>query len=349
MRQRCLSLFLAGALLAGLVPVAQAQTANSGAIRLITSPLPISLKTPPGSAKQTDIKIQNAGSQPETLKVGLLKFEAFGDSGAPKLLDREVGDDYFDWVSFSENQFVIQPNQWKTITMTITVPESAAFGYYYAVTFARASQPPTTANQPQAALHGATATLVLLEVDSPNAKREIKIDHFKADQAWYEFLPAEFSVSLRNEGNVHTAPYGNIFIEGPGGTAAGSVKINDGKGNILPNSSRTFVASWQESFPHYADVVENGKVVTDASGKPKRQLVWDITKIRDIRIGHYTATLVMAYDDGQRDVELTSTTSFWVIPWRLLLGAMAAALFFLVGIVATGRSIWRRIAAWRER
>src|SRR5690348_4485240 len=84
---------------------AQAQTAEPNAINLTTSPLPINLITNPGTTVTSDLRVKNSGSTTEKLKVGLLKFGANDTSGQPRLADREPGDDYFDWVTFSENTF----------------------------------------------------------------------------------------------------------------------------------------------------------------------------------------------------------------------------------------------------
>src|SRR5690242_5252907 len=138
-----------GALFVAAAPLwpgamAQAQANEPNAINLTTSPLPINLVTNPGTTISTDLRIKNSGSVTEHLKVGLLKFGANDTTGQPRLADREPGDDYFDWVKFSESNFTAEPNVWKTIKMTIKVPPSAALGYYYAVTFSRYNGPEET-------------------------------------------------------------------------------------------------------------------------------------------------------------------------------------------------------------
>ena len=177
------------------VSSAQAQ-AEDGGLRLTTSPLPINLSVEPGSSVSTQLRIKNDGAQKETLKIDLMKFKADGESGAPLPLDREPGDDFFDWVHFSEDTFDIDSNQWKTINATFDVPETAAFGYYYAIVFSRAAEASAEAGKSQIA--GGTAILVLLEAKVPNAKREVTVTSFSADQKWYEFLPATFTVKLKN-------------------------------------------------------------------------------------------------------------------------------------------------------
>ncbi len=298
------------------VPVSVfAQTSSDvGALHLTNLPLPVNVVGKPGETVTTTLRIKNSGSKTEVLKVGLLKFSAYGQDGKPQLLDREKGDDYFDWVRFSQNKFSAEPDVWHEITMTIALPKDAALGYYYAVTFSRLN-PPTASNTNK--LLGGTAILVLVEAQSPNAKREIAIDQFIALKRIYEFLPAEFTIKLANKGNIHLASTGNIFIK-QGGRVITTLDVNQTAGNILPNTKRIFSAQWSDGFPVYTAVESGGKTQLDKKGNAVYKLKWDISKISHLRFGYYTANLVMTYDDGKRDVPLEAIVGFWVIPWRLI-------------------------------
>lgn len=311
-------LFLAGVFLS---PSVFAQATDEGTLNLVTSPIPISLITEPGSTISTDLRVKNAGIKTETLEVGLMKFGAYGEEGKPKLMDKEKGDDFFDWISFSENSFDVLPNQWKTITTTIKVPKTAAFGYYYAVTFSRAQKEKATGPR-QTAIVGATATLVLLEVRVPHAKREVEVLEFSADKKIYEFLPVTFTVKLKNKGNVHVAPRGNIFIDKGSKKDLAIVEVNPEKGNLLPNSNRIFSSQWIDGFPLYTPKIENNKEVHDSHGNVVYDLKWDFSQTHKLRWGHYTANMLLVYDDGKRDQAIEGKVSFWVVPWRLLIGGI---------------------------
>src|SRR4051812_1170100 len=126
-----------GAVLAGAITIGVAVPTHAAvpdtSLNLITSPLYVNLAGPPGSTLKTDIRIKNGSNHPEKLKVTLMKFSAYGEEGKPALLDRAKGDSYFDWVSFSPQVFDAPSNEWQTVHMTIQLPKTAAFGYYYAV------------------------------------------------------------------------------------------------------------------------------------------------------------------------------------------------------------------------
>jgi hypothetical protein len=311
-------------------------------LRLTTSPLPINLKTTPGSTITTNLKIKNDGTRSENIKVTLMKFKADGTAGAPILLDREPGDDFFDWVTFSDPTFTLPVNEWKTITATFNVPTTASFGYYYAVVFSRANEQ-VQPGERQTVIAGGTATLVLLEVQVPNAKREIKVTEFSADKNAYEFLPVSFTVKLQNSGNVHIAPRGNIFISQGNNKNIATLEVNPGQGSLLPDSARIFQQKWSDGFPVYEAKVENGQVVLDANSNQQLELKWDFKDASKLRWGKYTAKLLLVYDDGQRDVPIEGEVSFWVMPWRLVLGGLVVLILALLGLKSTLQSWYRKI------
>lgn len=307
-----------------------AQSENVG-LNLVISPLPIILNAPPGATTSAQLRVKNGGESPEKLEVGLMKFSAFGDEGQPRLMDREANDNYFDWVTFSEKEFTLNPGEWKTVTANFTIPDNAAFGYYYAVTFSRQNGN-ESGDQKSTKVVGATATLVLLEVRVPNAKREIEVIDFSTPRAIYEFLPVKFNVKLKNKGNVHVAPTGNIFIEKEGQEKPlAKLNINDLAGNVLPDSNRVFESEWTEGFPVYETKMVNGQVVADSTGKMEYKLKWDLSQITKLRWGKYTATMLLAYDNGERDVPVEGKLTFWVIPWRLIGGALLIVILLLRG------------------
>jgi hypothetical protein len=205
-----------------------------------------------------------------------------------------------------------------SVKMTIKVPTSAAFGYYYAVVFSPADQKPTGKGN---VYLGSTAILVLLDVKSPNAKRSAKIADFYVDKKIYEFLPVNFSVRLHNDGNVHLLPGGTIYIK-RGSKQVAAIPFNTQHGSILPNSYRVYTSSWSDGFPVYQVKNQDGKVVMDKNGQPVVQLNWDFSKVPHLKFGHYTANLLAVYDNGSRDVPLEASVSFWVVPWRLIIFAI---------------------------
>jgi hypothetical protein len=336
--QRVAVLLLVLTAIALFAPVAGAQSPDNGRLNLTTSPLPIKLIAEPGETITTDLRIKNSGNTPERLQVDLMKFSAYGEEGKPRLEERAEGDTYFDWVQFSEKIFNAEPNVWNTIRMTISVPSNGAFGYYYAVTFSRAA--PADPGDEVTGVEGATAVLVLLEVNNPGATRTLELVEFSSTKGIYEFLPAEFVVRMRNNGNVHASPSGTVFIS-KGGTDIAQLSLNSGGGSILPDSVREFTTPWNDGFPRYEEKIENGQTVKSDDGDTIRSLKWNWGDAESLRFGKYTATLLAVYDDGTRDVPVEASIEFWVLPWRIIgLGLLIVAIVG-VGMFTLFRKIWR--------
>ncbi len=331
--RKTVSLLLAALLLQFASPALAADTS----LRLITSPLPVALRVEPGKSVQTILRVQNGGSALEHIKVGVLKFKAYKDTGQPQLMDPEKGDDFLNWAHFSESTFALDANEWKNVTVTFDVPSTAALGYYYAITFSRDGV--ATVDTTKQQLNGSTAVLILLDVLVPGAVRRAEIASFSTDHSFYEFLPTTFNVTLHNTGNVFVAPRGNIFLEKNGQKDLGILEVNPEQGNILPDSNRAFTAPWNDGFPHYEDLVQDGKVAHQTNGDVQVTLKWNFADASKLRMGHYTATLVMSYDDGTKDVPLEAKVSFWVIPWRLLVGLGLALALILVGLWSIVRRV----------
>jgi hypothetical protein len=316
--------------LSALFPaLASAQTSTDG-INLQISPLPIELNTKPGTSASSDLRVRNVGTKTEKLQVRLLAVSE-DNNGKVHLTNPKPNDEWAKWVSFDRQTFDAPSNQWQTIKMKVNVPKTAAFGYYFAVEYLRATE---VAPQPgKAVARGAVATFILLNADAPGAKREAQIASFTADRKSYEFLPANFTIKVRSTGNVHVAPYGNIFIA-KGGKQVSSVNVNADKGNILPSGSRFFSSSWSDGFPVYQTKNgPDGQPLLDKKGNPAKSLKWDFSHANRLRFGHYTAHLVMVYDNGQRDIPMEATVSFWVIPWRLI-GSIIALIALIAALVA---------------
>jgi hypothetical protein len=304
-------------------------------LNLIVSPLPINLSTDPGTVTSTNIRVKQGNPETEKLQVSLMKFSAFGSAGKPRLADRGPNDDYFDWVKFDKTTFDAPSNVWQTVKMTINVPKSAQFGYYYAVVFTRAGD--DARPEKGAAIAG---VLVLLDARVPNAKRKLNLVSFAANHRVYEFLPSNFNIAFKNTGNVHLVPAGDIFIK-HGSKLVATLPINAEGGNVLPQSNRIYTQAWADGFPVFKQRVKDGKVV-QKNGAPLMDLTYDLSKIGNFRFGKYTAQLIAVYDDGVRDQPIEAAITFWVIPWKWLLILLAVIAVIGTSFFFGGRSILRR-------
>ncbi|MCA9369203.1 hypothetical protein KC721_02810 [Candidatus Woesebacteria bacterium] len=303
---------------------------NLQPLSLTLSPPTLLLETDPAEPVSSSFQVFNNSTEDEYLQLSVLKFTADQTGSSPILQEFEPEDDFKNWLSFNEERFTITPTTWKTIQVTFTPPPSASLSYYYAIVISRQSNP--NPGSGETAVVGAPALLTLVTVNSPFAKQELQLKNFIVTKKMFEFLPVEFELTVENTGNIYLAPIGNIFINSSKKSDVGVIQINASNGLILPGSTRTFKLSWDDGFPRYETQQENGKIVYDSSGNPKKKLSWDLTRAQLFRFGKFTGHLVFIYDNGMRDVPTESIVDFWVIPVRLLAVAGVLLLLVLIGI-----------------
>lgn len=318
-------------LIVAIAPTVLGQTGDNSqsGFNLSVTPVVSNIQAKPGETSTTKIQVKNNNVNAERVKASILTLKSNDQDGTPVLSEPEQNDEFLAWVKFSEATFVAEPNVWKTIDVTITPPVTAAFGYYYAVAFNR-DDAQTQARVTN--LAGAVAVPLLINVSAPGEIRKAEITQFKSSRNSYEFLPASFTVDLKNGGNTHVAPRGNIFIT-KGGKNVGILEVNQSKGNILPGSSRQFSAEWNDGSPSYKLKEVDGKVVLK-DGKQSRFLDWSNFNPSKLRFGKYHAKVALVYNDGTSDVATEAELDFWVIPWRILGVTLLLLLLIAAGIWA---------------
>jgi hypothetical protein len=297
----------------------KAHAASTTGSYLTTSPISDNITILPGQRGSTTLEVQNNSSVSETITVKLDKFTPNGDLGEANITTPSVTDPSVSWVHFSTTSFVAQPGVWNTITMTINVPNYASLGYYYAVLFIpKSSQTaPTTSDQ----IRGANAIFVLMDTNSSNEQRQLTLTSFSSTSGLYQFLPATFQIKVKNNGNINLIPQGDVYISrSPNGKVIDTIDVNSGLGNVLPDSSRLFSASWVDGLPAFVNKLVGGQTITNKKGQSIKQLDWNFSEpISKFRFGKYYAHLVLVYNNGNHDIPINAYLSFWVIPWKLIL------------------------------
>ncbi len=307
-------------------------------INVTLSPTFLSLIADPGEEVSSQFRIRNNNNFTEYFRLRIAKFEPAEGGERPLIVDIDKNDEFAKWISFSEQEFTVDANESKTIRVRLNPPDDASLGYYYAVLVNRIAENEQE-GQPGAVVAGAPAVLTLLEVRTPNAKREIQVVDFTTDKLVYEYLPANFIIKVKNSGNIHTAPVGNIFIDQGDNMDIAVFPINEARGNVLPNTARSFMSSWTDGFAVRVPKEEDGRVVKDSEGKTVYTTKWDFTKADKFRFGKYTANLLLVYDNGERDVPVEAQVSFWVIPWKIIGVGVVVFLFIFAGVVSVFRSL----------
>jgi len=287
-------------------------TANNGQALEIAPPV-IYLNADPGQTVKTQIFIRDISSGNLIVNGTVNDFVAGGEDGTPKILldaDEKENNAYslVDWVAPLPSLLLI-PREIKSMTATINVPKDASPGGHYGVI--RFTSTPPSLDGSGVSLSASIGVLVLVTV-SGDIKEGLSIQELSVNRngkkgTFFESGPIGFEEKLKNTGNVHVQPTGQVSITDMFGRKVAAVNVNLPPANILPQSTRSF----------------------------KQPL--DKSVIGDKRLfGRYKATLKVTY--GADKKAITKTVVFWVIPYRLV----AAVIVGLVGLFFLLRFMIRR-------
>ena len=267
--------------------VVSAQSPTPSNYDLTVSPVFFDLSSNPGNTVSDKIRIRNNTNSPLPIKLEVKRLT--GDVNGDLTLRNDNSDNSLSWIKFSQNTIVAKPLEWTDIPFSIDIPKDAAYGYYFAVTFAQDNTNPIA--KTGARITGAAAVPILLNIRKAGAKADAEILDFSVNTAVSEYLPIDFTIRLENTGNIHVKPHGNIFISDGGGKDIAILNVNDSLANIIPGTKRSFNASWNDGFLVNDPVIEDGQVKLDKSGKPIKKLTINWNKLTSFRIGKYTANI----------------------------------------------------------
>ncbi|HSW66498.1 MAG TPA: hypothetical protein VLI54_05160 [Bacillota bacterium] len=298
-------------------------------IQVAPSPLAISLT--PGQQQSASLTVRNFSNHNEVLRPSLTGFRMDSHSQKISLTGRPPAD-MANWVSFEQQTLTLGPGAARNLDISFATPNDVGFSYSAAITLSRVGEGTQSGTT---SLKGSVAIFCLININRADAKSALAIDSFKANKSSYEFLPASFDLSLKNNGNVIAQPTGTVFIQRSfsDNTPLATLPINSQGGYILPSTSRSFNADWKNGFPAY---VANPAV----PGKPATyHLEWNWSHLSQLRFGRYVAKAVIIYNDGHNDVPLIASYTFWVVPWRII-----GFTVFILAIMITGLYAWGRLA-----
>lgn len=289
-----------------VLPSSQAIADSAGSTGLTVSPVVDEFNVSPGQSVVRTIKLVNPVAQTITLYPIAYNFTTDNDQGRPTFYtDKERSSSYSmsDWMSFNKSSFTLAQSQSENVAVTITAPANAEPGGHYGAALFSTEKPQVDANQSQVSVVGLIGTLMLATVPG-NITEKITLSDYSSP-VFVTKSPVTFSLTFSNQGNVHVKPVGNIRITNWLGNATQNLNVNEGRGNVLPESERRFESTW--SFDWKA-------------------------------VGKYTATAAIVYGDPQQ--QLSATRTFFVVPIWLLIALGLIILLLIIWLVT--RNIRRR-------
>jgi len=296
-----LSLFIlaTGIVLAGfaLVGSINAQQEEKG---IGVSPLTFELTANPGDKIKNQVKVYNPSKSRIGVKMEVEDFTATGEIGHVIIAPSET-DTYSlsRWVTVSPQEFNLDPGGQQYVNFTITVPDKAEPGGHYGSILARITMSAGEGGEfAGAAVAGRVGVLVLLTV-SGDVKESLAVKSFSCPES-SQYGPVPFEIRFENTGTVHVKPRGFITITNWLDKKVASIEFP--VKNAIPGSVRKIEASWSEKW----------------------------------HLGKYTATLTGSYGTSNTPFNPVVIT-FWVIPWKEIIGITLISIFILTFFFLTRR------------
>jgi hypothetical protein len=260
----------------------------------------------PGESKTTEIVVTN-----RTGELREFNFEIEDTAGSNNLETPIVllGSDrgpytLKDYIKLPKMSIDLENNQRARIPVTITVPADAeAGGRYGSVLVTTVSKdavkgtPGGTA--PASAIISRLATLFFVTVPGDTeVAGELKSVSTVGDKKVFSEGPIGLQILYENTGDLHLSPYGELRIYNFIGEEVGYVELDPWF--AMPQSLRA------------------------------REIEWN----RELLVGRYTVTADV--NRGYDDIVDTASVTFWVLPWKLVIGCFAVlfGLFFVIRFFA---------------
>ncbi len=285
----------------GLILVVQIN-AQEEASGINISPLNFELTANPGDVILNKLKIYNpSGSTSIAIEMEVEDFTVVGETGTVKIEPAETETySLAQWITVEPKNFILEPKEQKFVDFIINVPENAEPGGHYGSVLASRRGVMGEEITGAAVVHK-VGSLVLLTV-AGEVNESMIVKEFSTP-GFTEYGPIEFKIRFENLGSIHVRPKGFIAI-----TNWRDKKVIDipfPQNNVIPGSVRKVEGSWNKEW----------------------------------LFGKYTAILVGSYGMTNTPFE-PSVLTFWVFPWKIMLGVLLILLLITFYFYKTRRR-WR--------
>lgn len=284
-----------------MAPVASAQDAGQG---IQVSPTTVDLNGEKGGNYNLRLTVTNVTAGDLVLKSAVNDFTAKDETGTPQvILDNNAAPTAYSirsWIGTIPS-LTLKSKESRSLTVAVHIPSNAEAGGHYGVIRFSGVSPGQSSDA--VSLTASVGVLLLARVQGAItenlALKEIYIQKDGQRAGLVANGPVDIIARLSNTGNVHVKPVGTLTVKDSFGKVVGSFAFGSTSKNVLPQSTRLYSQTFNKRF----------------------------------LFGHYTASLQAAY--GTTGGVLMGSTSFWVIPYKLI----AILLVLLVLLVLGGRRL----------
>lgn len=265
------------------------------------SPSELDLRVEKGDFKIGYITLKNTSAELSEYTVSLQNFTATGEEGRLDFIQPNKVFQDSDWITPEKQTILLEGRDTRELKYTIRIPKDAeAGGHYIALLFSNASTDDAATGGKAGAKIG---VLFYLEVVG-NSIENSEIESFNLlNNTNINRLPLKFETVIKNSGNVHIKPEGEIIINNFFGKTTASIPLNPDSLKILPNGVRRLESDWSR---------ESDLGIT----RPSNWFIELKNEWHNFAFGPYTATVHGSYGAGEH--ALLTQLKFWVMPWHIM-------------------------------
>ena len=290
---------------------------HAQAISIGTAPTFEKLQLEPGQIYEGEITVWNLQENTTNYFVKVSSFRQIQNQpgSAIFLTDEEDKANPYSassWVKLDTTEVELIPNRNITIDYTITVPETLTLGEYTAEIYLISEDPDS---------EDITATYTVLAAGVPilitigdEFAESAEILDFYTEKKYYEKPNfTKFITRLKNLGDTHITPKGDIVLTNIFNKEVGRIPFNLNNQSILRDNAGL-----------YEDVWDLQKYITEENR---------------IVVGPITATAIVLFRRTNPGFSiLEASTTFWIIPWKLIIVVLVAIIVIYVSIRISKRS-----------
>lgn len=209
------------------------------------------------------------------------------------------------WITVEKTEINLLPNRNEKIYYTITVPEDATEGEYNAI-LAFISDTNTSATGTATFTNLSSGMPILIKIGD-DFLENAELLSFTSNKSFYEKPTLQFETRIKNIGDTHITPTGEIVLTNFLGQELARIPFNPNGQSILRENSGNYETIW-----------DYGKFLTPENG---------------IILGPIEAQLITTYRSFQPGfAPLTAITTFWILPWKYIVGVVLI-LITIIGIL----------------
>ncbi len=230
----------AGSLMASIPPAHAADNSSGDNVQLTLSPTSVHVDLHPGAAKTGEFKVVNSGSRPFTAKVYAAPYRVTDEDYNPAFTGGGAQTQISRWIKFSQNEYVLEPNQVVTIRYTINVPRDIPAAGQYAAIFAE-----TTGDEDRG---GTVITkkrvgmIVYGKTEGGNTRQSGELASIDTPW-WQQQAPLTAKLRAKNSGNTDFTVKSKLIVKDffSGATIHQTAETEHA---VLPSTTRAIPLEW---------------------------------------------------------------------------------------------------------